>query len=160
MTLNAALFTEARPYEVKVRSTGYDDDTVVQAIIPAANLALNKQVTTSETPLQSAQFAVDGNKSTRWESPFSDSQWICVDLGQSYKIGRVLLNWENASAKAYTIEVSTNGENWTTVSSTTYGDGGKDNILFSPVDARYVKVAGTQRNTQYGYSLFELEVYE
>lgn len=160
ITLNAALFTEARPYEVKVHATGYGDVTLVQAIIPATNLALFKQVTTSETPLQNAQFAVDGNKSTRWESAFSDPQWICVDLGQSFKIGRVLLNWENASAKAYTVEVSTNGENWTTVSSVTYGDGGKDNILFTPVDARYVKVAGTQRNTQYGYSLFELEVYE
>ncbi|WP_254777010.1 discoidin domain-containing protein [Paenibacillus sp. yr247] len=160
ITLNAALFTEPKPYEVTVWATGYNNDTVVQPIDKTINLALNKQTSTSEEPLKDGQLAVDGSKSTRWESPFRDPQWISVDLGQSYSISRVLLNWENASAKAYTIEVSKDGMNWTTVYSTTNGDGGFDNILFNPVDARYVKVAGTQRNTQYGYSLFEMEVYE
>jgi hypothetical protein len=160
ITLNASLFTEARPYALTVRATGYDNATVVQAILPAPNLALNKPTATSDQPLQEGGLAVDGSKSTRWESAFSDAQWISVDLGQAYAISRVLLNWENASAKAYTVEVSSDGDNWTTVYATTNGDGGIDNLLFAPVEARYVKIAGTQRNTQYGYSLFELGVYE
>ena len=158
--VNAALFTESRPYLVTVSSTGYENSTVVQPITPAVNLALNKQTSTSEPARQDAQFAVDGSKSTRWESPFSDPQWISVDLGDTLSISRVLLNWENASAKAYTIEVSTDGVNWTTVYSTTDGNEGIYNILFNPIDARYVKVNGTERNKQYGYSLFEMEVYE
>jgi hypothetical protein len=44
--------------------------------------------------------------------------------------------------------------------STTIGDGGIDNVIFNPTNARIVKITGTKRNTQYGYSLWELEVYQ
>ncbi|MBO7744630.1 discoidin domain-containing protein [Paenibacillus sp. MWE-103] len=159
ITLNAALFTEAKPYQATVQAAGYAGDSVMQAILPAANLALNKPAAASDNPLQGGERAVDGDKSTRWESAFGDPQWISVDLGSAQTVGRVLLNWENASAKAYAIEVSTDGEHWTKVYATSEGDGGIDNVFFAPVDARYVKVTGTQRNTPYGYSLFELEVY-
>ena len=159
LTLNADLFTEAKPYQVTVQAVGYKGDTVVQPVLPAANLALNKPTATSDNPLQGGERAVDGDKSTRWESAFSDPQWISVDLGAVTTVSRVLLNWENASAKAYTIEVSTDGETWTKVYATTAGDGGIDNLFIAPTEARFVKVTGTQRNTQYGYSLFELEVF-
>lgn len=161
ITLNASLFTEAKPYLVTVGATGYEGDAVVQPIIAALNLALNMPTTTSDIPMQAAQFAVDGDKSTRWESAHGvDPQWLCIDLGKTRSVSRFLLNWENASAKAYTIDVSVDGSNWSTVYSTTYGDGGKDNILINPVNARFIKMTGTERNTQYGYSLFEFEVYE
>ncbi|NOU75705.1 hypothetical protein GC098_30770 [Paenibacillus sp. LMG 31458] len=58
------------------------------------------------------------------------------------------------------MEVSQDGVDWTTVYSTSGGKEGINNVLFNPVDARYIKVTGTQRNTQYGYSLIEFEVYE
>ncbi|SDX48978.1 discoidin domain-containing protein [Paenibacillus sp. CF384] len=159
ITLHAELFTEATPYVVTVQSLGYASDSVVQPLTAGLNLALNKNTATSEGALQGGERAVDGNKGTRWESAFSDPQWINVDLGTTNTISRVLLNWENASAKAYTIEVSQDGERWTTVYATAQGDGGIDNIFIAPVEARFVKVHGTERNTQYGYSLFELEVY-
>ena len=47
---------------------------------------------------------------------------------------------------------------WTTVSSTTTGDGGVDDIALSGT-GRYVRVYGTQRGTQWGYSLWDLNVY-
>jgi hypothetical protein len=126
----------------------------------AVNLALNKPTFTSENPLRGGSDAVDGNKGSRWESAFIDPQWISVDLGATVSISNIILNWENASGKAYTIEVSTDGENWTPVFATTTGAGGLNSIDFSPTNARYVKMSGTQRNTQYGYSLWEMEVYQ
>jgi beta-glucanase (GH16 family) len=71
----------------------------------------------------------------------------------------VVLYWEGAYSTQYEIQVSNNGQSWTPVFSETNGNGGTDTISFSTVSARYVRVYGTQRATQYGYSLFEFEVY-
>ena len=128
---------------------------------PATNIALNKPVSVSS--IQEAgcegQYAVDGNTGTRWASRYSDPQWIRIDLGQNMNIGKVILNWEAAYGKAYKIQVSNNGTSWTDVYSTSSGDGGIDEINITPVNTRYVRMYGTQRGTQYGYSLYEFEVY-
>jgi hypothetical protein len=88
---------------------------------------------------------------------YTDPQWISVDLGSVRTITRVRLNWEAAYAKAYQIQTSPDANTWTTVYSTTTGDGGIDDINLSG-SGRYVRVNGTQRAlTQYGYSLWELE---
>jgi non-lysosomal glucosylceramidase len=126
-----------------------------------ANLALNK--TTAASSIESTTYpagaAVDGNNGTRWSSVFSDPQWIYVDLGASYSINQVKLNWEAAYATSYQIQVSNDAANWTTVYSTTTGDGGIDDITFTATGARYVRMYGTVRATGYGYSLWEFEVY-
>jgi hypothetical protein len=111
-----------------------------------------------ENTSRSAGNAVDGNTGTRWSSGFSDPQWIRVDLGASHAINRVLLNWETAYGRAYQIQTSPDGTAWTTVFSTTTGDGGIDDIALNTT-ARYVRMNGTQRATQYGYSLWEFQVY-
>jgi hypothetical protein len=103
--------------------------------------------------------AVDGNPSTRWSSEFSDPQWIAVDLGQTVKVSRVELSWEAAYARAYTIDVSSDGQAWRTVFTTTDGKGGLEVVRFAPVDARWVRMHGTQRGTRFGYSLWELRVF-
>src|SRR5258708_9578850 len=74
-----------------------------------------------------ASAAVDGNAGTRWSSAFSDPQWLQVDLGQSYNITGATLQWEAAFAKAYQIQVSADGANWTTAYSTTNDPRGTEN---------------------------------
>nr|WP_245811824.1 discoidin domain-containing protein [Actinophytocola xinjiangensis] len=101
--------------------------------------------------------AVDGNPGTRWSSAFADPQWISVDLGSVRRVNRVRLTWETAHARAYRVEISTDNTTWQTLHSTTTGDGGTDDIALS-ADARHVRVTGTQRATQWGYSLWELSV--
>lgn len=71
----------------------------------------------------------------------------------------MLLNWENAAGKSYTVEVSSDGKDWKTVYATTTGKPGINDIGFLPTHARYVKVNGTERTTAYGFSLLEFEVY-
>jgi hypothetical protein len=106
-----------------------------------------------------ASNAFDGNTGTRWSSQFADPQWLQVDLGSSRQVNRARLTWEAAYAKAYQIQTSANGTTWSTVYSTTTGAGGVEDHTFTSTAARYVRVLGTQRATQYGYSLWELEVY-
>ena len=38
--------------------------------------------------------AVDGNTGTRWGSAFTNNEWIYVDLGATFNVSRVVLNWE------------------------------------------------------------------
>jgi fibronectin type 3 domain-containing protein len=105
-----------------------------------------------------ASNAVDGNLGTRWSSASSDPQWLQVDLGATHTINQVVLNWENAYAKAFQIQTSTDGTTWTTIYSTTTGTGGVQTIPVSG-SGRYVRMYGTQRGTGYGYSLWEFQVY-
>ncbi|GLX66707.1 discoidin domain-containing protein [Paenibacillus glycanilyticus] len=123
-------------------------------------LAQGKAVTasSSESAHQAAD-ANDGNSQTRWASDSSDPQWIQIDLGAPSLISRVKLDWEVAYGRAYKIQVSGDGENWTDVYSTTSGDGGSDIANFDEVSARYVRMYGTQRGTMYGYSLYEFKVF-
>ncbi|MBN1421666.1 MAG: discoidin domain-containing protein [Planctomycetes bacterium] len=104
--------------------------------------------------------AVDGKRTTRWSSEFSDPQWIAIDLGEPVEISRVQLLWEAAYGKAYAIEVSLDGEAWTEVFRTAEGDGGTDDIRFAPARARWVRMRGSARGTQFGYSLWEFRVFE
>ena len=125
------------------------------------NLALGKTATASSYENQTAypaSAAVDGNTGTRWSSAFSDPQWLEVDLGSSQSICGVTLNWETAYATAFQIQVSADGTNWTTIYSTTTGTGGVQNLTVTGT-GRYIRMYGTARATQYGYSLWEFQVY-
>ncbi|MFE9251323.1 discoidin domain-containing protein [Streptomyces sp. NPDC007088] len=102
--------------------------------------------------------AVDGDNGTRWSSEFTDNQWLQVDLGSSTAIGQVVLRWEAAYARGYQIQVSANGQQWTTIHTTTTGTGGNETLTVSGT-GRYVRLLGTQRATQWGYSLYEFQVY-
>ena len=130
---------------------------------PAATLlSHNRPVTVSSVEPGSSHAganAVDGNASTRWGSAYADPQWLTVDLGATRAINRVRLNWEAAYGKAYQIQTSPDNAAWTTVHSTTTSDGGVDDVAVTGT-GRYVRVLGTQRAlTQYGYSLWEVDVY-
>jgi hypothetical protein len=105
-----------------------------------------------------AAAAVDGNFNSRWSSAFSDPQWLIVDLGATHAISQVVLYWESAYAKAFQLQTSPDGTNWTTIYSTTAGTGGTQTLTVTGT-GRYVRMYGTQRATGYGYSLWEFQVF-
>ncbi|MFB4279371.1 discoidin domain-containing protein [Nonomuraea sp. MTCD27] len=134
------------------------------AVLPARAadplLSQGKPATASsaENAAFPASAAVDGDAGTRWSSAFSDPQWIQVDLGSTVAVSQVELSWEAAYATAFQVQVSANGTSWTTLHSTTTATGGNQTLTVSG-SGRYVRVHGTQRATQYGYSLWEFKVY-
>lgn len=128
----------------------------------------------SGTNCLGAENAVDGNLATRWGSatagapptpavPGVDPSWLQVDLGSTKPFNTVVINWENAYATQYQILYSNGDPNdptsWKTAYTTTSGAGGTETLSFPTVAARYVRLNGTQRATQYGYSVFEFQVY-
>jgi hypothetical protein len=123
------------------------------------NVALGKTATASSTENVGtpASDAVDGNAGTRWSSAFSDPQWLQVDLGSTQSICKVTLTWETAYGTAFQIQTSNDATNWTSIYSTTTGTGGTQALTVSG-SGRYIRMYGTARATQYGYSLWEFAV--
>ncbi|MFI7273272.1 ThuA domain-containing protein [Streptomyces sp. NPDC049879] len=128
---------------------------------PVTDLARNRPVTVSSVEPGSGHTganAVDGDPATRWGSAYADPQSIAVDLGSVRTLERVRLNWETAHARSYSVETSVDGVTWDEAYATTSGDGGLDDIAVT-AEARHVRVTGTQRATQWGYSLWDLNVF-
>ncbi len=126
-------------------------------------LSQGKTATASSVESSSypASAAFDGNLTgTRWASKEgADPQWLRVDLGATANVSEVKLAWEAAYGKAYTIQTSPDGSTWTTIYSTTSGNGGSDDLTGLSGTGRYLRMNGTARGTSYGYSLYELQVF-
>lgn len=105
----------------------------------------------------SAAKAVDGRLDTRWASTAEDGAWIQFDFGAKTQIGYLKLVWENAYARQYRLLVSDDGQQWTTLREVASGKGGTEEFFNFNVNARYLRLQGVARATQYGYSLFEAE---
>lgn len=115
------------------------------------NLALNQPVavSSSEDPDHDGSMAVDEDLGTFWQTARAKgknklpSEWITVDLGASMTVGSVNLEWNQNFATNYSIQVSQDNANWSTLAQETNGDGGSDTLSFAPAAARYVKMEST-----------------
>jgi hypothetical protein len=143
-------------------ATNATASAMVQITIKRPNLALNKPATVSSTESGGnvATNALDGNNTTRWSSLYSDPQYFYVDLKKYYNINSVILTWENASAKDFTVDVSSDAKTWTTIATQTGMPAGARVDTFSGLNAtgRFVRMYGTARTSSWGYSLYEFEV--
>jgi hypothetical protein len=124
------------------------------------NWSINKTAISSSIYTGSSNsYAFDGNPATSWKSSYNNSQWISIDLGETVPIQEIVLNWGDAYAKAYQIQVSDDNQTWKTIFTETNGDGQIDNILNTTASARYVRMFGTTMATSNGFALNEMEVY-
>ena len=167
-SIAAVQASDAANYSVVVTNTAgsaTSANATLSLAPPGVNLALNGKATASsyQDPVgMPASAAFDGNLTTRWGSvtgTAADPSWLQIDLGSVQAFDRVILHWENASATAYQILWSNDQTNWSTAYQTTQGVGGIEDFTFPTVHARYVRLNGTQRATQYGYSVYEMEIY-
>jgi hypothetical protein len=144
------------------RGTGYGYSLFEFAIYPYdpnPNLALGKPATTSASPIQAAANAFDGDGKTRWESAYTDVQYLTVDLGEEQTIDRIRLTWESALGKDFTLDVSSDGTTWQTAVTVTGNISTSNEYANLGKKGRYVRMNGLARGTAYGYSLYEFEVF-
>lgn len=152
--------------------------------IQLENLALNKNATASSvnplTPNLTPNLAVDGDNTkvttNRWSSKRAtgagtnegDTEYgtveqdLTVDLGANYKVDKVFISWEGAYATKYTIQGSLDGVNFFDIKDITNGTGGEiTHKDLGDVETRYVRIAcHDAKNRNWGYSIYELEVYQ
>jgi hypothetical protein len=135
---------------------------IVQVVDPnVGNVAIGKPAVSStiESAAYAASFATDGLLDTRSSTEYADPQWLIVDLEGVFTINQVILRWEAAYGDEYDLQVW-DGSAWQTVYHEALGDGDIDDIsLMQSVDTRYVKFNGTSRGAEWGYSLWEFEIY-
>ncbi len=138
--------------------------------ILAPNLALTMDVTATASSTQDGDPAlvpgkvIDGDLNTRWSSDWNDDEWIALQFREPVTIDGVVLKWERAYGKAYTIDVSDDGVTWTSVYTETNGEGDDTDLIvheirFPLTTTRRVRMHGLTRGTEWGYSLREFEVY-
>jgi len=128
---------------------------------PEGLLSIGRPVTASsvEREEHAPSAAVDGRLNTRWSSEYSDPQEIVVDLGEVREIGRIVLEWETAYGREYKLQVSVDGVDWIDLVEAKAGSGGRDDHVVS-ASARYVKMLGLRRGTEWGYSLWEFWIFD
>lgn len=133
------------------------------------NLATDKKVTVSggtQAPNVPTN-AVDGipDNSSGWHAdPYP--QWLQVDLGKAYSVGRVKLYpyYDGRRYYQYTIEVSLDGKGWKQIVDMTKNvepstkEGDEHNL--PPIQARYVRVNMLNHSANPGVHINELMVYE
>ncbi|WP_405875198.1 discoidin domain-containing protein [Streptomyces sp. NBC_00005] len=146
--------------------------TVADSAAPDTDLALGMTATSSsvDDPANGPGNATDGDAGTRWSSAFEDDQWIRVDLGSSVSFDRLVITWEQAYAKTYTIQVSDDDENWTDAAAVdntavplpfgTSGAASLQNVDFAARKARYLRVFCRTRATSWGSSVWSLSVLD
>ena len=115
------------------------------------NLALNKPVTfSSQQSGNGANHMVDGTTGTRWSAQ-TFPQWVQIDLGSELSINQTELVPYSDRAYQYTVEVSTDGSNYTEIVDRTANTTGGSLLTdsFTTVSARYVRLTVTGAS---GYS--------
>lgn len=140
------------------------------------NIALNKKVecsglreewwmTDEEGNLDQssvlAENAVDGDENTSFTSKNDINQWLSVDLGQAYTVGRIVVDWTGDAAKVYDYQVSIDGQKWQTVYRNLKGvPNSTDNVQVYAENVRYVRIYGyTKVEKGSGIGIKELSVY-
>jgi F5/8 type C domain len=112
-----------------------------------------------EHPALAPDKAVDDTGGTRFGSAWRDDQWWEVDLGSPKHVSRVEIDWEAAYASSYRILTSVDGTDWDAAATVSLAHAETETTSFAPRTARYLRVVGLERATQYGISFWEVSVY-
>ncbi|WP_083959109.1 discoidin domain-containing protein [Herbidospora mongoliensis] len=126
----------------------------------APNIALGKTALASSASnaSQTAAAAFDGDGSSRWSASEAANNWLQVDLGETYRVYRVAIDWEDSYAKGYKIQTSPDGQAWTDAFTEVNSNGGSD-IIDLQADTRFIRMQGVTKAGQWGYSIYEMKVY-
>jgi hypothetical protein len=148
--IHAGFMTDGTPY-VSPKGT---PSAVSQARITASSSSRDSE---GEGPPEAI---IDGKPGTRWSSIYADNQELILDLGEPQAIRKVTLLWEVAAAKRYTIAVSDDQKTWHHIHRAKDGIQGPrtDTVSVDPVTSRFLKVDLQERATEYGFSLYEIQI--
>ncbi len=139
----------------------------------ATNLALGKPATAdsscaaTEGPAKAVNGSVSAGNTDKWCS-LGAAKWLQVDLGASQSVNQFVVKHAGAGGEStawntrdFTIQVSTNGTSWTTVSTTTANTANTTTHNITPTQARYVRLnVTTPASDGNGAArIYEFEVY-
>ncbi|WP_433953983.1 discoidin domain-containing protein [Curtobacterium flaccumfaciens] len=139
---------------------GVEGSAVVASVTSIPDAAAGADVDASSSDGGNvAGKAVDGDRSTRWESAHGvDEVDYTIDLGQLTDVDTVRVDWENAAAARYVLQVrDTADDPWRDVRTVDKTTADADTVAVGET-ARFVRLHLTDRLTGYGYSIWEVHV--
>lgn len=148
-----------------IKQEEYEFCSIFQKFNWNKNIALNKRVRSSSVEDDKEEFAskwvVDGNIKTRWASKEfkQDQEWIEVDLKNFYYVNYIKISWEVAYAKKYKILLSNDRKNYKEVYVNNDNTSLSSNVYITPELCRYMKIQCIEKATKYGFSIYEIEIY-
>lgn len=134
--------------------------TVTPTLAEPDQLAFGAPATASSGAHPS--YASDGNPVTAWTSGVErGGPWLRIDLGETRDVARVRLDWGREHGRSYDIEVSADGgTGWRKVASRRGLDQpGRDELEFTAVSARYVRVRGREKGRA-RWTLWSAQVFD
>lgn len=161
--ITVAADTPAGEYRVPL-SFGTEETTLtVRAFPRTAGPDLLRGATASSSGDETEDFpaaaASDGDPRTRWSSPPEDDAWWQAELPAPARVGQVVLDWQDAYASRYRVQVSADGHTWRTAATVGNGGGGRESARMDAKDTRFIRIQGDGRATEYGYSLWSVQAY-
>lgn len=106
--------------------------------------------------------AVDGDMETRWESGHNiDSVQLDLSLEEPTIVYQLQVHWEAASAKEYRVLFSDDGKEWTEAAHVNSNQGKRTDFVTPSIIKKinFIRIDCISRNTNYGYSIYEVEIY-
>lgn len=134
--------------------------TVTPTLAEPDQLAFGAPATASSGAHPS--YASDGNPVTAWTSGVErGGPWLRIDLGEARDMARVRLDWGREHGRSYDIEVSADGgTGWRKVASRRGLDQpGWDELEFTAVSARYVRVRGREKGRA-RWTLWSAQIFD
>lgn len=134
--------------------------TVTPTLAEPDQLAFGAPATASSGAHPS--YASDGNPVTAWTSGVErGGPWLRIDLGEVRDVARVRLDWGREHGRSYDIQVSEDGgTGWRKVASRRGLDQpGRDDMEFTAVSARYVRVRGREKGRA-RWTLWSAQVFD
>jgi PKD repeat protein len=134
------------------------------------NLALGKdtEASTYVNENEAPPFAVDGDYSKKWCATGNPPHTLTIDLGEVKTISQVAIahaekgnESPDMNTQKYTIEISTDGKDFTEIVNVTKNKAGMTSDAFKVVDARYVRlvVVKPTQGSDSAARIYEVEVY-
>ncbi len=125
------------------------------------NIALKAKITDSKNDTENSVLASLKNDDSEqhWLVSSASGTYLQLELDKKYDISTMILKWGSGYAKEYTVEVSSNGEDWKTAYVAENGSGGIENVNIASKKVKYIRISNFKRNGKIPATLYNVSLY-
>ncbi|HJQ83543.1 MAG TPA: discoidin domain-containing protein [Candidatus Binatia bacterium] len=137
------------------------DDLAFEERAPAGHNGVPPEVFASTAAAdQGPERVLDGDANTVWRSePLPREQFITVDFHKNHECGGLVIDWDAQDfATIFSVQTSTDGNEWATPYRTATGHGGRDYIYMPDTEARFIRLNLERSSRGRGYGIAALTV--
>lgn len=127
---------------------------------PARSESPPKVSASTFIPGREPEHILEADPQTGWHSgALAPGQWLLLDFLKPREYGGVVIDWDPEDyATSYKVQVSDDGDNWTSVYSSGRGNGGRDYVYLPDGESRYIRLDLEHSSRDQGYGIRRLLV--